>query len=125
MNYRGVIIEESLENSRVLSVVRILESRVKPARAKEKTPWVQQWTLHTVEIPASKAERVAQALGESLDRKHAWYADFKNDKIHYIIFRHKVFRVQRTKPKQYQAVSKYGAALGIPSYQLDFSPEAA
>lgn len=123
MNYQGVIIEESLENSRVLSLVRILESRVKPTTAKEKTPWVQQWTLHTVEIPEPKAERVAAALSASLDRQHAGYADFKNNRTHFIVFRHRIFRVNRARQDQYDEVKRYGARLGIPDYQLNFSPQ--
>ena len=57
-----------------------------------------------------------------LDFEHDWYADFKNDKYHFIIFRNKVFRVDRNKPEEYEEVKKYGISLGIPDYQLDFSP---
>jgi hypothetical protein len=31
--------------------------------------------------------------------------------------------VNRSKKKEYDAVVKYGVSLGIPEYQLDFSPE--
>ena len=69
MNYKGVIIEESLENKDVLKDVTILSTKV---------------------------EEVTE--------------------------RDKVFKVDRSKPEEYKQVTEYGLSLGIPDYQLDFSP---
>jgi len=57
-----------------------------------------------------------------LDSKHNWYADFKNETTHYIIFRNRVFKIDRTKKEQYDEATRYGISLGIPDYQVDFSP---
>lgn len=124
MNYKGVIIEESLKNKDVLNKVKILKTKIERVTPKHKTSWLSQWTLHTVEIPENKAEEVAGILTKSLDYSHksAWYADYKNDKFHYIIFKDKVFKVNRNKPQEYQAATEYGTSLGIPPYQVDFSP---
>ena len=54
MPYRGVIIEESLEDKDVLKEVRILSTKVEPVTEKHKTPRIKQWTLHTVEIPEDR-----------------------------------------------------------------------
>ncbi|MBI4426289.1 MAG: hypothetical protein HY567_01825 [Candidatus Kerfeldbacteria bacterium] len=123
MNYRGTIIEESLENKEVLKSVNILETKVKRATEHEKTPWLKQWTFHTVEIPPERAKEVAMMLSHSLDQQHqsSWYADFKNDTEHIIIFRNKIFRLDRSKPHEYAAVTAYGMKRGIPEHQLDFS----
>ena len=121
-DYTGVIIEESLEDKGVLSSVKILKTEIKQVTAEHKTPWIKQWTLHTIEISENKADSVAQKLSQSLDSKHSWYADFKNGGYHYIIFRDKVFKVDRSKKEQYAKVAQYGISLGIPDYQLDFSP---
>ena len=121
--FTGVIIEESLENKGVLKKVKILQTKVEQVTAEHKTPWIKQWTLHTVEIPENQAGEIAKDLSKSLDSKHAWYADFKNDSWHYIIFRGKFFKVDRSKKEQYANVTKYGISLGIPEYQLDFSPD--
>jgi len=120
--YTGVIIEESLEDKSVLSGVKILKTKIELVTEKHKTPWVKQWTLHTVEIPISKTDSIAEKLSKSLDSKHSWYADFKNNNTHYVIFRGKVFKVERSKKEQYAEVTKYGLSLGIPEYQLDFYP---
>jgi hypothetical protein len=121
-NFIGVIIEESLENKDVLQKVKIVKTEVEKVTKEHKTPWIKQWSLHTVEIPENQVDEIAGDLSNFLDSEHDWYADFKNDRFHYVIFHKKIFKVDRFKPEQYQDVTKYGVSLGIPDYQLDFSP---
>jgi hypothetical protein len=123
MRYTGVIIEESLEDKSILALVNIVKTIVEEVTEKHKTPWIFKWTLHTVEIPEERMDEVAQKLSTSLDTKHPWFADFKNDQYSYIIFLHKVFKMDKTFPEQFADVKKYGISLGIPSYQLDFVPK--
>ncbi|KKQ66957.1 MAG: hypothetical protein US86_C0002G0074 [Candidatus Daviesbacteria bacterium GW2011_GWA2_38_24] len=123
MNYKGVIIEESLGNKDVLKLIKVLSTKVEKVTKSHQTLWLSQWTLHTVEIPEEKAELVANQLSKDLETEHEWYADFKNSASHYIIFRNKVFKVNRNKSEEYEVVKKYGISLGIPDHQLDFSPD--
>ncbi len=118
----GVIIEESLENKGVIKKTKVLKTKIEPVTVEHQTPWIKQWTLHTVEIPENQAEDTAKEISTSLDSKHNWYADFKSDKTHFIIFRNKVFKIDRSQKEQYQEATKYGISLGIPEYQVDFSP---
>lgn len=124
MAYKGVIIEESLANNFVLSKVKIESTKIEKVTEDHKTPWLKQWTLHTVLIDDGKAEETARGISKSLDYSHgsAWYADFKNGKTHYIVFRNKVFKVDRSKKEEYQKATDYGVSLGIPPYQVDFAP---
>lgn len=121
--FTGVIIKESLEDNNVLKDVIILKTEVEQVTDEHKTPWVKQWTLHTVEIPEDKTDLIAGKLSKSLDSQHDWYADFKNETTHYIIFRNKVFKIDRTSKEQYDEAKQYGISLGIPEYQVDFHPE--
>ncbi len=123
MNYQGVIIEESLENKDILKNVKISDTKVEEVVEEHKTPWIKQWTLHTVEIPENEVKDVVEKISKALDSKHNWYADFKNDTHHYIIFRDKVFYIDRKSKEQYDEASKYGISLGIPEYQVDFHPD--
>lgn len=123
MNYTGVIIEESLENKEILKKIKILSTKVEPVVKKHKTPWLKQWTLHTVEINTNKAAKISKEISKCLESAHNWYADFKNDRLHFIIFRNKVFRVDITSKKEYDQAKKYGISLGIPEYQVDFHPD--
>ena len=123
MDYQGVIIEESLENKDILKDVKILETKVEEVVEEHKTPWIKQWTLHTVEIPENEAGNVAEKISKAPASEHNWYADFKNDSHHYIIFRDKVFYIDRKSKEQYDEAKLYGISLGIPEYQVDFAPD--
>ena len=119
--FTGVIIEESLEKKDILKKVKIIKTKVEKVTPEHHTPYLKKWTLHTVEIPEKKADEVAEELRCSLDTRHGdWYADFKNDAFHYVIFSHKIFKVDRSKLKSYKEVTAYGLSLGIPEHQLDF-----
>jgi len=124
-NFQGVIIKESLENEDILKKVKIVSTKVEKVTDEHKTPWLLQWTLHTVEIPESKAKTIAEEISKLLDHAHggSWYADFKNDAHHYIIFRNKIFYIDRKSKKQYDEAKRYGISLGIPKQQVDFHPE--
>ncbi len=51
------------------------------------------------------------------------YADFKTETEHYVIYTDKVFHItDRTDKKQYDEATAYGISIGIPDYQVDFSP---
>ena len=125
MNYQGTIIEERLENTVVLKEIKILSTKIEPIEDAHQTPWLKQWTLHKVEIPESNAESIAEKLSHLIDTSHqsSWYADYKNEQFHYIIFRDKVFKVDRTEKEQYDEATKYGISLGIPDYQVNFSKD--
>lgn len=124
MNYKGVIIEESLENTNVLKSIKILSTKIDPITEKHKTPRLKQWTLHTVEILEKDVDKVAQQLSQDLENNHtSWYADFKNKNYHFVIYRGKIFKVDLKNPILYKEAKQYGISLGIPEYQVDFAPE--
>lgn len=121
--YTGVIIEESLSSKDVLSTLKIVSTEVEDVVEDHKTPWLSKWTLHTVEISEDEAESTAKKISEALDSEHQWYADYKNDTTHYIIFRKKVFKIDRQSAEQYDMAKEYGISVGIPVHQVDFHPE--
>ena len=54
-----MIIEESLIDASVLSEVKVVSTNVEEVTESHKTPWVSQWTMHTIQVPSDKAEIVA------------------------------------------------------------------
>jgi hypothetical protein len=123
MDFEGIIIEESLSDTSVLNEIKIISTKVEPVTEKHKTPWIKQWTLHKVIIPAVDASKVAIEISQALDKEHEWYADYKNTKEHFIIYRDKIFHISdRSDAVQYNEATKYGISIGIPEYQVDFSP---
>lgn len=122
MNLRGDVIEESLQNKSILKDLNIVSTRVEKITPEHKTPWLKQWTLHTIEVKKNDAKNLAEMLSKNLESNY-WYIDYKNEDIHYIIFPNRVFEVSLEKPDEYKPVIKHGLSLGIPIYQLDFSPK--
>lgn len=122
MNYQSIIIEESLENKEALKDVKVLTTEVEQVTKNHKTPWLKQWTMHTVEIPEYQVNTTAIDISKSIDTSHkdSWYADFKNDQFHCIIFKNKVFKVDRSNKQDYDQVVQYGLLLGIPKQPAQF-----
>lgn len=124
MDYKGVIIEESLDDKAILKEIKVIDTKVEIVTSHHQTPWLKRWKLDTVEIPEEKADSFAELISKSLDTKHSsWYADYKNDKYHFIIYAGKIFKVDLSNPELYKDAKAYGVSIGIPEYQVDFAPE--
>lgn len=120
MNYKGVIIEESLNDNSIINELEIVDTYIGRTTAREATPWLEQWTLQTVIIPEEKIEHYANELSKLIDKKHidSWYCDFRNNQNHYVIYSDKVFKLDRSNKKEYEAMRNYGVNIGIPQEQL-------
>jgi hypothetical protein len=81
------------------------------------------WTFLTVAVPGDMAQAIAEELSGSIDGAHAgsWYADFKNATHHYVIFRERVFFIDRSSSSQYEEANAYARQIGIPESQIDFA----
>ena len=123
MNFTGIIIEESLTDTDVLNEVKIVGTEIEPVTEEHKTPWTSQWTMHTVEIAPEIAGEFAKKISKVLDHEHNWYADFKTDSEHYVVYTDRVFHItDRSDKAQYDEATACGISVGIPDYQVDFSP---
>ncbi len=123
MNYIGTIIEESLVDTAVLNKVKILSQKTESVTDEHQTPWLKKWTLDKVEVSKNFAEELSREISKDLDYSHktTWYADYKNDEFHYIIFKNRIFKIDLEKyPEEYHEAKEYGISLGIPEYQVDF-----
>ena len=116
--YEGCIIEESLENTDVINLFKIVRTEIAPVTEENATPWLDNWTMHMVEIGENNIDDAVIKLKNSLKNEENWYADLKNNDFHYIVFNDKVFKVGRSSKEQYNEVNQYGLARSIPTYQL-------
>lgn len=123
MNYTGVVIEESLGDKSVIKDLPIVSTQVEHVTPEHKTPWLKQWTLHSISVPEKNAVQLAEKLSLCLEKDHEWYADYKNDDTHFIIYRDKVFKINRRNLEEYKAAGNYGISLGIPDYQVNFTAD--
>lgn len=120
MNYKGVIIEESLIDNSIINNLKVLQVEVAKTTAKECTPWLDKWTLKTVEINESEIDYYTKELSKLIDSKHInnWYCDFRNDLYHYIVFKDKIFKLNRKSKQDYKDMQEYALSIGLPKYQL-------
>lgn len=107
--YNGVIIEESLDDNRVinnLEIVRVkVSSELKPG---------DRWHLYTVLVSEKDIEELSRSL------KQGWYMHFWKDKKVIAIFKDKRFEFDYNKKDTWEPAIEYGLSIGIPREQLDF-----
>lgn len=120
MDYKGIIIEESLVSSEILKEFEIVHTKISQVTEKEETPWLDKWTMHTVCIKENEMEEYVQKLSQLLDKEHCdnWYCDFRNEQFHYVVFSNKVFQLNRGNQEDYAEMKRYAMTLGLPEYQL-------
>lgn len=120
--YTGVIIQESLTDQLILDKLHVTRTVVEEVTKKHNTPWVKAWILHTVEIEEEDADKWAEWLSDHIDNSHdhPWYADYRNEKFHYVIYPGKIFKMDRTNKEENKKAQEYGKSKGIPEYQLDW-----
>lgn len=120
MDYKGVIVEESLLDLSVLKDIELLSQEVEKVSDRDNTPWLANWTIDTVLIKEKDISNITERLSKLIDTKHCsdWYCDFKNDKYHYVVFKEKIFKLDRTKKQDYEIMQNYAASLGLPREQM-------
>ncbi|MCI9434715.1 MAG: hypothetical protein HFI86_05555 [Bacilli bacterium] len=120
MKYNGVIIEESLIDTKIIEELNILQREIEEINKEDKTPWLTKWTMDTVEIDERQIDEYTNRLSTLIDTKHcnAWYCDFRNNKYHYVVFANKVFKLDRNKKQDYIDMQEYAIKLGLPKHQL-------
>lgn len=120
MNYKGVIIEESLTDTSIIEELEIVQTEVEKVTERHGTTWLDKWTMQTVLIPEGKIDEYAKRLSNLIDVSHCsdWYCDFRNEKYHYVIFSNKVFKLDKSNKNDYDEMRKYAVALGLPEAQL-------
>lgn len=117
MNYRGIIIEQSLINKNILTNVKVLSKKIINERTTE------VWNMLKVEIPEEKIEEFIKRLAKVIKPHEPWYAHFyhedprKTNMI--VVFSKEIILITKNKPEK---AVEYGLRIGIPLAQLDFKP---
>ena len=107
--YNGVIIEESLDDNRVINNLEIIRVKISSALKQE-----DRWHLYTVLISEKNIEKLSQSL------KHGWYMHFWKEQRVIAIFKDRKFEFDYNKKETWEPAIKYGLSIGIPKEQLDF-----
>ncbi|MBO5095429.1 MAG: hypothetical protein J6B98_00940 [Bacilli bacterium] len=120
MNYKGVIIAESLADRKIIDELEIVQKSIEQTNEDCNTPWLDRWSMYTVLIPKDKIDEYTLRISHLIEKEHAnnWYCDFRNDKYHYVVFLNKVFKLDRNKKDDYIEMINYATSIGFPKEQL-------
>ena len=110
--YKGIIIEESLLDNRVLNDLEIIAFRI----SKDENP-EDRWHLYTVMVSENDIEKLSNLI---LDR---WYMHFWSGGDVVAIFKSKKFKFKLDDKITWEPVVQYGLSIGIPKKQLDLVTE--
>ena len=108
-DYKGIIIEESLSDNRILNGLEIIKIEI----SKEDNPQ-DRWHLYTVRVSEEDINELSKNI------KPKWYMHFWKGKEVIAIFKDKKFEFNYDNKSERTPVVNYGLSLGIPKEQLDF-----
>lgn len=108
-DFKGVIVEESLIDNRILNDLEIEKIKI----TTEDKP-NERWHLYTIKISKEKIE----ALNKNI--RPNWYMHFWKGKEVIVIFKDKIFSFNYDKKETWKPAIDYGLSIGISREQLDF-----
>lgn len=117
--YRGVVIEESLDDRSPLVLLRATGSnRFDIAEPGEGQPPV--WTVTDFEVDDAAAPGLAAALSGAL-KPGPWYVDFNDGHRSYVVFAGRVFSYERGDAAAVELARQHAASVGVPASQIDWA----
>jgi hypothetical protein len=109
MKYRGIIVEEGLNDNRILNNVTVLKMHITGHEQKN-----ERWHLFEVEIEEEFIENIAKEIVGN------WYAHFWHGTDVIAVFSNKLIKFNYLDKNTWKEVMEYGRKLDIPEEQLDF-----
>lgn len=106
MNYKGTIIENSLQDKSILSELQIISSRQSG-----------DWVLHEVLVNEEQLESLGRYLNDGRWYMHFWVPG-QDDIV--IVFKNRNFTIKSSDKSTWTDAILYGRSIGIPEEQLDF-----
>ena len=117
MNFKGLLIKESLENEDILDEIKI--TKEESWQAKNPADYQpKNWTVIFFEGEAEKASKTAVLLSSALKPK--WYASFSTENEVYVVFLNKIFKYRKGDFPKRKEIENYARSLGIPDNLLDW-----
>ena len=114
MVWKGVIIEESLDDKFLLKLVKIVETRKETLESEEEKGFLH---FHNIEVSDDKEKEFVKKAKSCI--KQGWYLHICKDKKMVIVFKGKSFDVAKGQKDKFAKAKKYGVSIGILEEQLE------
>lgn len=109
-DYKGVIVEESLMDNRILNELEITSIRI----SKDENP-NERWHLYSINVSKEEITKISKNL-----KSTKWYSHFWKGKEVIAVFKNKTFTFDYDNKKTWKQAVDHGLSIGIPKEQLDF-----
>ena len=109
MKYIGIIVEESLDDNRILNDIKIKKLHITGQQNPE-----ERWHMYEVYVSNEEIEELSKHIIDD------WYMHFWKDKEIIAIFKDKQFKFYYDNKETWKEVLEWGRKLGLPEEQLDF-----
>jgi hypothetical protein len=109
--YRGKVIQESLENPRVLDDTKIYLTDLTQEEDSD-----EPWHIHVVEVTREHIQKIAAVLHSRGVYAHFW--DAQKNLI--VAFRDQLFEFNIDDARGRREAIEYGKTVGVPEEELDF-----
>jgi hypothetical protein len=108
--YIGTIVEESLEDNRMLNKLNIISVRI----SGDEDP-AARWHLYRVRVFEQEIHDLSKKV------KVGWYMHFWDEtESGAVVFRNKIYRINFKDKATWSEAVLHGKSVGIPNEQLDF-----
>ena len=107
--YKGTIVEESLNDNRVINNFKIIGFRISSDDNPE-----DRWHLYTVSVTPEDMEQLSKNI------KPKWYMHFWRNREVVVIFSGQKFEFNYDDKSSWIPAVEYGLSIGISKEQLDF-----
>jgi hypothetical protein len=120
--FRGRLLAESLRLNTDLVVPDLRLARIGQHDVSNSAVDTQPtiWTFVDFELPDHRADELASLLAEVLRPDGGWYADYRSETEHVVVFAGKAFRYSKGDRTALQEAQQHGRSVGIPDHQLDW-----
>ena len=115
MVWKGVIVEESLENKELLNLVKIVETKQTTLEEQAERGIMH---FHSVEVEDSEKDQYIEKARSALKQK--WYTHICKDGRMIVVFKGKAFEFTENEKEKIEEAREYGLSLGIVKEQMPF-----
>ncbi len=113
--WRGVIIEESLEDKSLLKLAKIVETKKSTFESEKEAGTL---TFHKIELPDIEKEEFLNAARKAI--KDRFYLHLCKGGVMIVVYQNKSFEFSKKDTDKINEAREYGAAHGILREQLGF-----
>ena len=113
--WKGVIIEESLEDKSLLSLVKIISSRQTTLENESERGVL---TFHSLELEDSNLDEFIETAQKS--NKDSFYIHICKGNEMIVVFKNKVFRFSSDNSAELNKAREYGISVGVFKEQMPF-----